>query len=491
MTTNPPSTQHKKPVAVFSKSRFYKWHRAIGLIALLPVIGWTLSGLSHPLMSNWLRPKIAREVYKPVLKQPIRPQMSLQQVLSKNGITQFRNFGLIHIGDAPFYQVLGHDSVYHYFSAVDGAFVPDGDRRYALLLARYFTQDEKSGISSMTLQTSFDSEYPAINRLLPVWKVSFNRPDGMDVYIETGHNRLATFNNHTRKTLLSFFEQCHTWQFLEAIGGPRLRMGLLLIAVTLMFISLLSGITVYGLFWNRFKTITQKQAGKPGYSRNFLQRFHRRLGLAVSLVMLTFTVSAAFHLLVKWHNLPVKAKSYSQLINTGWLAVSNLQLPLPDSAIKRMGIVQFNGHTYYQVLNTKKRTQYFDTQTGTELPNGDALFATALSRFYQPAKQAATQPDSTTLITHFTTEYGFINKRLPVWKVSYAPNNDWYIETSTAQLATHVAGIDRAEGFSFIFLHKYFGMTWAGKDIRDVVSMLAALGILVVALFGLASFIKN
>ena len=52
-------------------------------------------------------------------------------------------------------------------------------------------------------------------------------------------------------------------------------------------------------------------------------------------------------------------------------------------------------------------------------------------------------------------------------------------------------GIDRAEGLSFIFLHKYFGMTWAGKNIRDMVSMLAALGVLVVSLFGFASFINN
>jgi hypothetical protein len=34
-------------------------------------------------------------------------------------------------------------------------------------------------------------------------------------------------------------------------------------------------------------------------------------------------------------------------------------------------------------------------------------------------------------------------------------------------------------------------MTWAGKNIRDIVSMLAALGVLVVSLFGFASFINN
>lgn len=62
---------------------------------------------------------------------------------------------------------------------------------------------------------------------------------------------------------------------------------------------------------------------------------------------------------------------------------------------------------------------------------------------------------------------------------------------ATAKLATKVAGIDRTGGFSFILLHKYFGMSWAGKNIRDIVSMLSALGVVEVSLFGFASFIKN
>jgi hypothetical protein len=75
--------------------------------------------------------------------------------------------------------------------------------------------------------------------------------------------------------------------------------------------------------------------------------------------------------------------------------------------------------------------------------------------------------------------------------VEYPNGENWYIETTTSQLAEKVTGMDRTEGFSFIFLHKYFGMTWAGKNIRDVVSMLAALGVLVASLFGFAAFIKN
>jgi hypothetical protein len=44
---------------------------------------WTLSGLSHPFMSNWFRPTIANEVYKTDQKG-IKPALSVQQVLDKN-----------------------------------------------------------------------------------------------------------------------------------------------------------------------------------------------------------------------------------------------------------------------------------------------------------------------------------------------------------------------------------------------------------------------
>ncbi|MBS7564846.1 PepSY domain-containing protein [Mucilaginibacter sp. Bleaf8] len=488
LTTTP--VREQQPVKSKSaKSRFYKWHRIIGLIALIPVISWSLSGLSHPFMSNWFRPFIPKEVFKPSTQQQMHPALTIKQVLDKNGITEIRNFSLVSLGTQPWYQVLGRDSAYHYFSAIDGEFIPDGDRRYALYLARYFTQDQKHGVKDMTLQTSFDSEYQPINRLLPVWKVSFNRPDGMDVYIETGQSRMGTFNNNTRKAFLVFFQQCHTWRFLESIGGEGFRIAILMIVVVAMLLSLISGLVVYGLYWNRFKEITQKRKAKNGKDQRFVHRFHRQLGLIVSFVMLAFAVSGGFHLLVKLHNLSPDKKQYAQLINTAALVQSNLNFPVADSTIKRVSLISFNNRHYYQVLNAKKQLRYFDTQTSSELENGDMLYAQYLANYYR--NSPAAKADSIIIIKSFNNEYGFINKRLPVEKVSYAGNENWYIETSSAKLATKVAGIDRAEGLSFIFLHKYFGMAWAGKDARDIVSMLSALGVLVVSVFGFAAFIKN
>jgi hypothetical protein len=471
-----------------ARKNFYKWHRVLGLISLVPVIFWTISGLCHPFMSNWFRPVIPQEVFKPLNQQQMAPRLSVQQVMDQNHLTLLRNFSLVNFNKGNYYQLLKTDSTYSYYSANDGALLPNGDRQYAIYLARYFTQDSISSIKNLQLQKTFDGNYQPINRLLPVWKVSFNRPDGMDIYVETSQSRLGTFNNNFRKTFLWVFKQFHNWQFLADAGGETFRIVVLLIVITVMFFSLLSGIMVYGLLWKRFKHIRQKQIADGREDKRFVHRFHRQLGLIVSFVMLTFVISGGFHLWVKLRNVQPASQAFEQIINRSDLPTNNLKLGIPDSLIKRISVVKFNNRVYYQVQDIKKQIHYYDAATDKQLYNGDTMYAIYLSSYYRGKTK---QPITTEPVKQFTNEYGFINKRLPVVKVSYAQNEDWYIETTSAKLATKVAGIDRAEGLSFIFLHKYFGMAWAGKNVRDIISMLAAAGVLIVSLFGFAAFIKN
>ncbi|WP_295768654.1 PepSY-associated TM helix domain-containing protein [uncultured Mucilaginibacter sp.] len=479
--------------SLVAKKQFYKWHRILGLISLIPVIFWSISGLSHPFMSNWFRPFIPQELFKPRTQQQMAPVLSLQQVMDQNKILTIRNFSLVNFNKQTYYQALMPDSSYRYYSAIDGVLLPNGDKQYAVYLARYFTQDSVSSIKSINLQTTFDATYQPINRLLPVWKIAFNRADGMDVYVETNQSRLGTFNNNTRKTLLWIFRQFHSWQFLADAFGETFRQVTLLIVVAIMTLSLFSGIIVYGLFWKRFKQIQEKQKIEGKKEKRFVHRYHRQLGLVVSFVMLTFTISGGFHLWVKLTGRTDTKQPFEQLINRTDLQVSNLNFPIADSLIKRTSLIKYKDITFYQVTDTKKLVKYFDTQSVTEILDGDRKFALYLSNYYRGSdtEHNTTYKASTELIKQFTPEYGFINKRLPVIKISYPQHEDWYIETSSAKLASKVAGIDRLEALSFIFLHKYFGMTWAGKNVRDIVSMLAAAGVLVVSLFGFAAFIKN
>jgi hypothetical protein len=470
----------------------YKWHRILGLIALVPIIGWTISGLSHPFMSNWFRPFLPVETYQQPVQSELKPALNLQQVMDQNQITELHNFGLVRFNQDTYYQILQKDSVYYYYSATDGKFLPNADRDYAIYLARYFTQDSISKIRSVTLQKNFDGQYQYINHLLPVWKVSFDRPDGMDIYIETGQSRMATFNNNTRKAFLWVFEQLHTWDFLAALFGDKIRLAVMIGVVCIMLLALLSGITVYGLFWNRFKEIAQKRETKDTKDKRWIHRYHRKLGLSVSFLMLLFFISAGFHLWVKMGNAGLQLTPYEYLVKRSDLKADNLHLPIGDSLITKQGIIKMDNKVYYQFTDSKKNVSYFDAANGKTLTNGDEIYAKYLANLYRPhVKKKVKAMIKSKQIRQFTNEYGFINKRLPVQMVIYPGNDNWYIETGTAKLAAHVARIDRAEGLSFIFLHKFFWMTWAGKDIRDVVSMLSALSVLLVALFGFAAFIEN
>jgi len=100
----------------------------------------------------------------------------------------------------------------------------------------------------------------------------------------------------------------------------------------------------------------------------------------------------------------------------------------------------------------------------------------------------------TKVITDFKSEeYGFANKRLPVVKLAYdtPEKTTYFIETSTSTLAAVITNSNRLEGYSFAFLHKFLFMDWAGKDIRDLVMVLAALSVLLVCVLGLILFLKK
>ena len=203
--------------------------------------------------------------------------------------------------------------------------------------------------------------------------------------------------------------------------------------------------------------------------------------------MFIFLLSAGFHIAVKLHNTVPEKPAFRQLVDRNALKTDNLHLPVADSLIKKQSLAVLNNQVYYQLLATGNRFSYVNAASGQPLNNGDFIFAESLAKYYSGKR---VKP-RLSLVTHYTEEYGFINKRLPVVLARYPGNDDWYIETSTGKLAAHIAGIDRVEGFSFIFLHKYFWLTWAGKDVRDIVSMLAALSVLAVALLGFTAFIKN
>ncbi|OON66517.1 hypothetical protein B0919_21825 [Hymenobacter sp. CRA2] len=467
-------------------------------------------------MSNWLRPKIAKETLPPT--PAFRPAVPLQQVLQNHQISHLRNVRLVRFEGQPAYQLLleAPTAVPRYFSARTGTELgPDADRRFAERLARYFTQDSTSRVTSAERLTGFTQDYPFVNRLLPVWKITFAAPNGLTVYVETMPARLATFNNPTRAAFLRMFSLLHTWSWLELIGNNTVRVLVMVTLLTVIMVSTLSGLIIYGFMWRRFR-----QPRKASDQIGWLRKNHRVVGLAVSLVTLTFAFSGAWHALRKLEPDERLRYQHAPAVAARQLGVDVTQLPLNWEQVQNVALAELNGQAYYQVFQLPADEKspasgpkgkagnstgqpveavraatvtYYSAATGEPLAEGSTQYAQFLANsFLGETADQLPAIEQTALIDHFEGEYGFINKRLPVMKVAYATPSQTtlYVEPATGRLAARVDNADRYEGLSFAFLHKYHGVGTLGKNIRDAVTMLSAAGVLAVSLLGLWLFAK-
>lgn len=495
------------------KQNMYKWHRTLGIITVIPVIFWCLSGLMHPIMAHWFKPTIAHEKLEETPLNQEQINMSIHDVLVKNSIKQFKNFRMVAFNNATYYQVktLVANEVL-YFNALDGKLLANGDTKYAEWLSRYFIADQQSKLSSIAMQTSFDGEYKYVNRYLPVWKLNFDRNDDMDVYVETTSSKLATYNPTSRKIQLWFFDNFHNWNFLEAITNKTLQIIVMLLLLTIIGLSALSGVLIYGFFWKVFKKVPVTD------NQSKFKKHHRKIGIAVSLVTFTFVFSGGYHATKKFEPYTLDKMAYAPTFNTADLVTANA-LVKPDSNWANYSLIQFRNTIYLQVgllenEDNESKNIYFNYKTAVQKENIEIPYATFLAEKFTkmmdaPEQEAAsdccmiTNSDSaiknaklveTDYLYQFDNrEYGFVNKRLPVIKLKYSTDDDTtiYIEPSTSRLAAFVESGDRLEGYSFAILHKFLFMDWAGKNIRDLVTALAALGVLTVGLMGLYLFVKK
>ena len=498
------------------KRNMYQWHRVLGIITIIPVLFWCLSGFMHPFLAHWFKPTIAHEVIKPVVLDKNRVRYSILDVSKTYHLTQIRNFRMVSFNDQLYYQIKDTTGTLHYVNATDGRLLPNGDLVYAEWMARFFLNDKTSKIASISKQTSFSQEYKYVNRLLPVWKVSFDREDEMDVYVETASSRLGTFNPVSRKAFLWVFDTFHNWSFVGNISNNTLRILVMIGCLTVIILSALSGIIIYGFLWKKFK--------KPGPAKKtgILSQYHRQIGIAIALFTLTFAGSGAYHATRKLSPNILPAMVYQPSISVEQMPLSFLSMEWDWKRLENISVVRMGEKIFYQASYGKTEQQkpekvYVNAATGQALSNGDIVYATYLTDKFagmmnqtscevaasccEPSEEenscclsGSTPLLKTQVLSKFESrEYGFVFKRLPVVQIAYdTPDKSaYYVETATSRLAAHITNGDRYEGYSFAILHKFLFMDWAGKTVRDVSMLLAAFSIVVVSIMGLILFIKK
>lgn len=515
------------------KRNIYRWHRTLSLIIAVPVFLWALSGFMHPIMTN-IRPRVATQFLPQRVIDTAMIRVPLQQALQMNHIDSFRAFRIVHIGNNWFYQVqtvTGQEPLY--LATLTGKILNSGNWLYAQWLARCFlegpgTKDSSVPAHNMAMMIapgmhdcceaatdqvvrvkgakvtdvskiiSYNSEYKSINRLLPVYRVAFDRADGIRIYVEPLTDRFAFAMDDKRYVFDRIFTLVHTWEWLGFLGKGKLAVELAL--VSLAFITSLMGIYLF------FTTRSRKTAVN-GLAK--ARRNHRYSAIAVALFTLMFTFSGAYHAFSKFSDDDRASYFVNPVFHTTVvrLDIASLQAGV-QAPLTQAGIISMNGRAYWRVQaastihsNMPKDmmktvmapvpdTRYISLDNGSVLPHGEEVYAQYLATVF--SGRSTSGITATEAVTAFGAEYNFTDKRLPVWKVSYRGSGHprYFIETSTGSLAKYVTNASMAQDYSFSLLHKHEFLGWAGKGWKDASTMFWAMAQMVMVMIGLVLYVR-
>jgi hypothetical protein len=225
---------------------------------------------------------------------------------------------------------------------------------------------------------------------------------------------------------------------------------------------------------------------------------HRRLAWVVWLPVLAFSTSGLFHLWVQSTTKPVT------LVQAPWINLASVtSLPIGietamDIRLSNTPLGLFwrvetaipaaekpagnDPHAHHKGKSVKTRTQYFSVDTGALLPMADTEIALAI------AQQETGKP---TLVPMFSPEYGFANKRLPVWRVE-TPEGLVFVDAKAALVAARVSPLHKTELWSFSNLHKgqffdkLLGITHTQRD-----GIMAGIAVLVLFMSGVGLWLHQ
>ena len=479
----------------------YKYHKYLAFFTILPVIFWSLSGITHPMMSHFFKPEITKEYLENQKIDTSKINFTVKEVLTKNNINSIKNFRIVSFKNQQYYQVKSNKNEFLYFNTSNGNLLQNGDNLYAEWLSRYFLNDSISKVSNQIILTEFDNQYKYINRYLPVHKISFNRTDAMEIYVETSSSKLATFNPKSRQVFIWFFDTFHNFSFIEKISNEYIRIILVGISLFIILCSAISGLVIYGLFWKQFKKVNTTTSELKA------RKNHRKFGLLFSFFTFAFVLSGLFHVIKKWEPNTITSLVYEPIFETKNIDFDIKKLNLNWNEEVNFSLVYFKNKTYVRSaikklkkeVKSKPKTSYEVSFHNLNQFNKDEDLDTKYAQYLVEKLNEkhhfldnnllieSNQKEVAILNDFDKREYGFVNKRLPVIKIGYhtSEDNTFFIETNTSRIAAKVNNYDRAEGYTFALLHKFLYLEWAGKPIRDFVTVLTALSILVVSILGL------
>lgn len=415
---------------------------------------WATSGLLHPLMSA-LGPRAVAT--SPPAGEPLgQPATTLAEVLHRQQVGPIGHARLLRQdGELLWQWTDAQRSQWHYASASDGSLRPEADARRAEWLARHYSGEARAPVVDARLLTSFDTGYPAVNRLLPVWRLRFGRDDALTAYVHTGEDRLAALNDRRRTVLLMLFQALHTLHWLD--GAEALRLPLIGVAVLSVLATTMLGLALVLLRPSR------TGAGP-------LRRGHRCLALVVWLPALMFGLSGLFHLTVQT---PLRGAAAPA---PAAMSASASVLPDLPGAFDGLSLLVLPGEAGgLWRIQRAATVDWYSARDGQAVETSEAAVAARIAGL-PPGTPADYQ-------ARFSDEYGFANKRLPVWRLE-GGGRSFFVDLASGQVAAEVRQLDVLEQRSFSTLHKWQFLDSIGRGPRDTILAIAAVLLLITAGLG-------
>ena len=226
------------------------WHRLVGYVIWLPLMGWSASGFYHLLQSEYVDNISGMRLDQPLDLSSLT-QLNLQALApytdkSFNAISLVRGDhtpllfrlaiaqerGRNDVNRAKKYAGQAREKKSIYLNAQSGEEVNQGDRNRAIWLANQHSGLSQQHIESVNLITRFGPAYDFRNKRLPVWQVTYNDADGSHYFIDPATGILVERTRKIDRIERLSFSLLHKWNHLNAFMKRQSRD--ILIVITLI-----------------------------------------------------------------------------------------------------------------------------------------------------------------------------------------------------------------------------------------------------------------
>lgn len=466
-------------------------HKALLWIAIVALLAFVLSALCHPIMA-WTGPQAVK--FMP-------PSITIDHAASQH-LTHFVNKQLMHIDGAkdiligkvvptergPLLQITYHlTEPRHYYTLETTPQKLEGyDQQQAIWLAHYYS-GATNPIKSIDFIDEFSTEYPSVNRLLPVYKIVLDTDDELTLFIHTETNALAAINNNWKQALQTLFQLFHTWSWLDSL--PILRIILASVLLMTLITAVLTGGAMLVFLNNNSK-------------RRGTKYWHRKLAWITLLPFLGLLISGLYHLLhSEYGELPSGTRLNNHFsVNAFSLSAPSTFNDLQNTRINSLSLIPHRQQLYLRASVSTANPATTDSEIKQRKARFKGLTSESRSLLYKLSGDKQTVNSDISLVrekamdhlqlndtealtltqaTHFGPNYDFRNKRLPVWLVSSTQGDVLAIDPQTGIIVEHTKPTQQLERLSFSLLHKWNMLVpLLGRDGRDIMVIIFLLMLL-------------